>query len=328
MAFTVSLMVNQARIALGPAFVYHDTLRPNPGSRTLVDSAKPASIVDPAAAAVWVLTTAKSLGDVILDPNSYIQRGVTAGATGATIPTFSQSIGTTTTDGSVTWRNIGAAGAIPWPTSKPVLIDQQYRDGNKNIQQVLVPGTTGSTEPTWATTIGATTTDGTATWVCLGPTLALSVTEGNATLNVAAKLSPIGADQYTGNIDAVVNTDSCEFDATFKELSFNIVGRSLPHAQYSTGTDSALPTGAQTYEQLTGGGLVTIPQSCLTVVIPRRQFANPSKNVVATMYKTYCEPAPSDWGRAKVTEWKSKFTSLSVANRLSGYQMWQWYEQT
>jgi hypothetical protein len=328
MAFTVSFLVNQSKIAQGPAFIYHNTLRANPGSRTLVDSAKPASIVDPAAAAVWTMTHPYTLGQTILDPNGYIQQVTVAGTSAGTIPTFSQSIGTLTVDGSVTWRNIGAAGNIPWTATTTVLQDQQFRDANNNIQQVLVPGATGGTIPTWATVIGQTTTDGGVTWVNLGPTISLSVTEGNATLNVANKLSPITADQATGAIDVVVNQDTAELDATFKELTFSIVGRTMPYAQYTTGTDTALPTGAQTYEQLTGGGLVTIPQAALTIIIPRRQFANPSKNVVATLHKTYSEPAAFDWGRAKVTEWKAKFIGLTIFNRLAGDQIWQWYEQT
>jgi hypothetical protein len=45
----------------------------------------------------------------------------------------------------------------------------QIRDANGNIQVITSYGTTGSTQPTWATTPGQTTTDGTVTWTCIDP---------------------------------------------------------------------------------------------------------------------------------------------------------------
>ena len=41
-------------------------------------------------------------------------------------------------------------------------------DSNNNLQRVKTLGTTGGSAPTWATTVGATTTDNTMTWECLG----------------------------------------------------------------------------------------------------------------------------------------------------------------
>lgn len=44
----------------------------------------------------------------------------------------------------------------------------KIRDGAGNIQIVTVPGTSGGTAPTFASTIGVSTTDGGVTWVCVG----------------------------------------------------------------------------------------------------------------------------------------------------------------
>jgi hypothetical protein len=41
-------------------------------------------------------------------------------------------------------------------------------DSNGNLQMVTTGGTSGSTTPTWSSTIGGTTTDGTVTWTCIG----------------------------------------------------------------------------------------------------------------------------------------------------------------
>lgn len=45
----------------------------------------------------------------------------------------------------------------------------QIRDSNGGLQQVTTYGTTGATEPTWSTTVGETTTDGTVVWTLLDP---------------------------------------------------------------------------------------------------------------------------------------------------------------
>lgn len=44
-------------------------------------------------------------------------------------------------------------------------------DANGNLQVLTTAGTSGALQPTWATTYGATTTDGTAVWTCYGSPL-------------------------------------------------------------------------------------------------------------------------------------------------------------
>lgn len=60
-------------------------------------------------AGTWVLNTAKTLGAYIKPTvsNTYYYKCTTAGTTGGTQPTWGTTIGGTTTDGTVTWTNMG-----------------------------------------------------------------------------------------------------------------------------------------------------------------------------------------------------------------------------
>ena len=56
-----------------------------------------------------------------------------------------------------------------WTSSTAVTLGYLLVDPNGNSQQVTTAGTTGLAQPTWNTTLGGTTSDGTATWTNLGP---------------------------------------------------------------------------------------------------------------------------------------------------------------
>jgi len=68
-------------------------------------------------------------------------------------------------------RNYNPQGA--WASNSAFAVGYTFVDPNGNVQVCTVPGTSGGTQPTWATTVGATTTDGVGatqiTWTCLGP---------------------------------------------------------------------------------------------------------------------------------------------------------------
>lgn len=80
------------------------------------------------------------------------------------------------TDGTIVWLNFGPIGS--WSASTTYMTTQVIIDANQNLQTtnpIAITGPTGSTAPvTWATTIGATTTDGGTTWTCLGPGVVLA----------------------------------------------------------------------------------------------------------------------------------------------------------
>jgi hypothetical protein len=56
----------------------------------------------------WTATFAVSTGWVLVDSNGNCQSVTTAGTTGSTIPTFNATKGSTTTDGSAVWTNLGS----------------------------------------------------------------------------------------------------------------------------------------------------------------------------------------------------------------------------
>jgi len=68
----------------------------------------------------------------------------------------------------------------------PIQPLNQIRDSNGNIQAVTTFGTTGTNPPTWVTTPGQSTTDGTVTWTCIDPN------------GIAFRLSPLPS--QNGNV--------------------------------------------------------------------------------------------------------------------------------
>jgi len=121
----------------------------------------------------------------ILDQNGNIQIASATGApgtytTGRSYPNFAPYSLTaagnrpTTVDGSVIWTNWGPEQA--WMASANAIDFPVILDSNQNIQILTggLSGNTGSTQPTWATTLGATTSDGAYTWQCWGPGVPIS----------------------------------------------------------------------------------------------------------------------------------------------------------
>jgi hypothetical protein len=57
-----------------------------------------------------------------------------------------------------------------WTATTAYTVGEMVLDSNNNVQICTTAGNSGSTEPSsWATSVGATTTDGTVTWTCAGP---------------------------------------------------------------------------------------------------------------------------------------------------------------
>jgi len=112
------------------------------------------------------------------------------GITGSTGPTWSTTTGAITIDGGAQWECRGSSvqdwmfaappsaptvTQAPAPTLYPLWAASTWYaplfviSASGSLFQLTTPGTSGSTTPTWNTTIGTTTTDGSAVWTCLGP---------------------------------------------------------------------------------------------------------------------------------------------------------------
>lgn len=114
--------------------------------------------------------------------------------TGGSVPTWSTTVpaaannyqGGITTDGTALWLNKGNPvenwGIAQTTTAPSVAVGSSTSawhantfysfagviiDTNGNIQQVTTAGLAGSSVPTWSTTLGATTTDGTVVWTLI-----------------------------------------------------------------------------------------------------------------------------------------------------------------
>lgn len=122
------------------------------------------------------------------------QTGGTNPTSGGTVPTWSTVVpsaannfqGGITQDGQVQWVNRGnpvknwgiAIGSTPpvvtagtssvaWAANTFYSLVSVVVDSNGNLQQVTTPGKSNGTQPTWAATVGDTTSDGTVVWTMI-----------------------------------------------------------------------------------------------------------------------------------------------------------------
>ncbi len=95
-------------------------------------------------------------------------------------------------------------------------------------------------------------------------------TEGAATLLVAPKLDAITADQVAAPVDVVMTGEAASIEVTLKESDLAKLKNFIVHGTFATGTDAGLPAGAQNYEEISFGGVMTIPKTSVAVISPRR----------------------------------------------------------
>jgi uncharacterized protein len=139
------------------------------------------------AAPQWTASIAETVGFLIIDSNGNTQKCTTAGTTGTSTPTWGRTLNSTTTDGTVVWTliaigsaagyqcidsngNIQTATAVSlpsWQATHSYSAGALVLDSNGNTQRVTTAGTSGSSAPIWATTVGSTITDSGATWTCI-----------------------------------------------------------------------------------------------------------------------------------------------------------------
>lgn len=321
MALTVNFVTDQNKIHSGPGFPFLNILRPNYGLRPLF-SGNPPQYADPADPAAWVNAHSYVAGDLVVDSNNNVQICTMAGTSDATAPTWSTAIGGTTAEtGGVKWMNTGPSWI--WAASADIQINQQIRDSNDNIQVCITPGTTGTpSEPTWSEVYAGNTVDGTVTWQNLGPTLASGAVTGDLTFEVSAQMLSIEADQYTSPLDKRVTMETGKISGTLRELSLDLAVRSIPNAAYGSGTDTAFPTGAQDYEEIGFGGVLTIAAPAVCIVSPRPGYSNPSRYITAWLNRVV-PSAGGSWpfSLRKVSDYKVDWEGMAVTWMPAGYQI-------
>jgi hypothetical protein len=163
----------------------------------------------------------------------------------------------------------------------------------------------------------------------LGSPLPLGASEGASTFHLEAKIEEISIDQETAPVDSVMTAESAYIEGTLKESSLLKITKGLAHATYASGTDLGLPAGAQSYEELTVGGLLSVPQASVALISPRRGFTSPGKYLVACLYNAYPkEPFQIGFTRTKEAVYKVRFEGLAVLSRPQGDRVAQFYRQT
>ncbi len=154
-------------------------------------------LIDPRIETDWVASTAYPQFSYIVDDSGILWWQQTGGSptSGSSRPAFESNDlpGGTLTDGGCTWYSTGASllltiyrgigGVLPQQLAGSRLMNDTWSPGTTYgagadatvieapfgyLQVMTTAGTTGLTRPNFAITRGATTTDGGATWTCLG----------------------------------------------------------------------------------------------------------------------------------------------------------------
>lgn len=160
-----------------------------------------------------------------------------------------------------------------------------------------------------------------------GSPIFAGATEGAATLLLAPKLDPITADQVAAPIDVVMTGEAASIEVTLKESDLAKLKNFVANGAFTTGTDTGLPSGAQSYEEISFGGTMTIPKTSVAVISPRRDATG--KFVISQLYSAYqAEALQLPFQRGKETTYKVKFEGLADASRAAGDQVGKLYRQT
>lgn len=235
----------------------------------------------------------------LIDPNGNIQQLTTAGISGGTTPTWSTQqpnsgndfTGGLTNDGTAVWTNRGNPienwGIAPpttpvtpvvgssrsaWQANTLYGLASVVIDSNGNLQQVSTPGKTGTAAPTWATSVGDPTTDGTTVWTMIQTAASLvwqpntAYTDGTFVLGTAVgvpslfQLTAGGTVALNSNVSAYTYAQGAV--SGVMELTFpTSLGSAL--ASFTTlsslsMTGTPLSAGSnQVWNNLNGAGVVT-----------------------------------------------------------------------
>jgi len=160
-----------------------------------------------------------------------------------------------------------------------------------------------------------------------GDPIFAGATEGATTMALSPKLEEVNADQVAAPIDVVMTGEAESIEVTLKESDLAKLKYFIVHGSFATGTDTGLPEGAQDYEEITFGGIMSIPKTSIAVISPRRDAAG--KFVVSQLYSAYqAEAIQLPFQRGKETTYKVKFAGLADPARPVGDQVGKIYRQT
>lgn len=189
---------------------------------------------------IWQVNTTFLLGYSIVDANGNVQTVTTQGTSGGSEPSWNTS--GTTTDGSVVWTFggdfINTNAISNWVASNIYAAGAIVIDSNGNAQQCTAGGTSGTNAPVWQSTIGMSTTDGTAHWLCFGPPISpitsfnLIFFNSGLALNIAP---PSGLRAYKGQQDCNIEWVTPSFTGFIGVqvmLSSDPAGINPPYTQF------------------------------------------------------------------------------------------------
>jgi len=214
------------------------------------------------------------------------------------------------------------AGLAAWSATTAYTVGQMIKDSGANTELCLAAGTSGSTAPAWPSAPGPPITDGTAAWLFVGAygAYCAGATEGAITSTLTPKYEEIGADQVSSPIDVVMTADAYEIDVTIKQSNLANLTNFFPPGTFTAGTDTNQPSGAQSYEQITFGGIVPVPKIGVAVISPRRDVTG--KFVVSHLYQAYqAEAIKLPFQRGKETTYGVKFKGVADSTRPTGDQV-------
>lgn len=180
--------------------------------------------------------------------------------------------------------------------------------------------------------VGVTVADNTCTWtkVAEAPSYIFAGgLDGATEINLAPKVEAVSADQETLPVDVVMTGETESLAVTLKESDAAKLRLILPHTTFDSNTDTDLPAGAQTYEEISFGGLPSagLPKFGVLFISKRKDHAH--KFIVTQLYRAYQKDAVKlPVQRGKETTYKVEFDALADKLRPVGDRGGKIYRQT
>ena len=217
-----------------------------------------------------------------------------------------------------------------WAPTTQYGAGQMIVDSGGHIELCIQSGQSKSGgAPGWPTTVNTTTTDGTVIWQLLNlfPVYTfVGATRGAANVMLSPKNLAIMADQATAAIDAVMTAEIESIEAELLESDFTRLANYVTQGTFGSGTDSGLPAGTQSYEEIAFGGTRSVPKMSIALISPRRDVIN--KYVVLQLYIGYqADQIQLPFTREKETLFKIKYDGLWVDYRPIGDTVGKIYRQ-